>query len=782
MLTGLQLIDIANTLYTARNIRRHIEIAHVSSQQLFTLCRLVSSFRTWPDVETQINTYLDEYGEVQDSADTQLRGIRNDLREVTQKIKARLNQIMTANPEAIQERVITARYDRFVIPVKTSHKAQFKKGILHDMSSTGSTCYIEPVAIKSMNDRVRELAARERARIYAVLRMLSEQHVAPIAEDVCNLADVLGVLDAAAARARCSRTFRGLDVKFDNSKPLCLNGVRHPLLVWQAMENMTDEERQNPKDDESSEDANGHFVVPEEPEWKKRVVPCNYVLEEEVRCVCVTGPNTGGKTITLKTIGISVLMAKAGMFIPATLPRVTELIPRPSDEEGDVEGAKLVRMPYFDKVLADIGDDQSLVQSLSTFSGHVQRIKRILVASTPKTLVLLDEIGSGTDPAEGAALGMSILRHLAIEKRSALTFATTHHGELKTLKYAKDDSARFFENASVEFDDVQMKPTFRLIWGIPGRSNALAIAERLGMRRDIVDEARFLLTGSGDSEDDSAKQLDIDKMISSLERDKNAAERAREQAERALGELQGMKAEVQSRLERLRKSEVTLRKEQKNAMDAEMRLAQKKIGKVIKEMQQGGGSAQAANRATEKLKGMTFPGSVPGQATASEKIVSLKSCDEVQIGDKVVVSRLSVNEVDVVDIVSKKEVVVGIGSMKAKVNISEISSLNRRQVSQERNTFRQKRKSSEEKKLVAVQTAVNTVDIRGERVDGAEAKVEQAIDKAIAMGTLWVIHGHGTGRLRNGIRQFLKSHQLVERIEHAKQVDGGTGVTIAYLE
>lgn len=376
---------------------------------------------------------------------------------------------------------------------------------------------------------------------------------------------------------------------------------------------------------------------------------------------------------------------------------------------------------------------------------------------------------------------MAILRHLTVGKRASLTFATTHHGELKTLKYGNDDTARFFENACVEFDDVKMAPTFKLVWGIPGRSNALAIASRLGMNETVVEEAKFLLNGSNGLEGESSKRVNFDKMISSLEHDKNAAQTAREEAERSMKQIEGMRAELEDRLERLRVSENELRKEQKTAMNEEVKAAKKQIGRVIKEMQRGGGSAQAASKATEKLENITLPG---GESTIQKRSKNLTS-DEINVGDRVFVARLGNSDVEVVEKKSDKEIVVAIGPMRATIKIKEVTDIaaKRKRINEEEETTPKQveNKSPQNSKQLRIRTAANTVDIRGQRVEGAQASVEKALDKALAMGVVWIIHGHGTGRLRTGIREYLKQHSLVQRIEDAEQADGGTGVTIAYL-
>lgn len=415
ILTGKELIAVAQTLAAARTLRRHIESAakNVGDKrnpaELMCLRDMVAPFRTWPEKEREIKRCLDDFGEVTTAADPQLSTVRAELQRALEEVRAKLNDIMAKHADAIQERVMMQRYDRFVIAVKMSRKGDFRRGIVHDASSTGSTAYIEPASVKPLNDRLRELVAKEKARVNAVLRKLSQDIVAPIADDIRRIGNTLARIDAAAARARCSYALDAVDVVFDDEKPVKLLGARHPLLVWKAMDKAEygGEHSNNAMDVHAISERNDDIYVgdlnaeqSEEPLWKRAVVPSSYKLNEDVRCVCVTGPNTGGKTLCLKTLGTCVLMAKAGLFVPAKAPSAVARLTREhglaGNESGDGEFEDFARIPYFDAVLADIGDDQSLVQSLSTFSGHVRRIKRILAASSPQTLVLLDEIGSGT--------------------------------------------------------------------------------------------------------------------------------------------------------------------------------------------------------------------------------------------------------------------------------------------------------------------------------------------------------------------------------------------------
>lgn len=385
------------------------------------------------------------------------------------------------------------------------------------------------------------------------------------------------------------------------------------------------------------------------------------------------------------------------------------------------------------------------------------------------------------DPAEGAALGMAILRHLAIGRHAALTFATTHHGELKTLKYSTDESAGLFENASVEFDDVRMQPTYRLQWGVPGRSNALAIASRLGLGDSIVQEAKDMLTGGEGAERE--RRVDVEQMVISLEREKNEAEQARTDAERAREEVVFLRNELRTRLERLQTGEKTMRLEQQAAIDKELMEAKSSIAKVIRDMQRSGQSAQAAGKASQRLEQLTVARERSSRSIPSrENGRAVKDTTELQVGDAVTVATLGNSAAEIVDILNTKEVMVAVGGMRAKVKAKEILDVRReRRAGAVPRTTRAVSNEGNTGKKLSMRTAANTIDIRGERVDEAVAHVDAAIAKAIPLGAAWIIHGHGTGRLRTGIREHLARHELVSRLEDADQSDGGRGVTIAYL-
>lgn len=382
VLTTVDLLAIARTLTVGRIVRK--QIISADPEAFPTLHAIVSPLKTVFAAEKEILRCIDEYAEVVEAADESLGNVRGSMRAAASEIRAILTSLMTRNSDAIQDRLITTRYDRYVIPVKASHKAKFRSCVVHDTSASGQTLYIEPSPVRPINDRLKQLVSKERAIIQAILQRLSLKVVAPVASDIAAVCGAIAVLDAAAARAHASDSLKAVDVAFSEGTSLNLPAARHPLLMWAAVDST------NFADTSKSENTEAG-----EPGWKKKVVASTYAPPEGVRCVCVTGPNTGGKTLSLKTLGVCALMAKAGLFIPAEVPPSIESLL--SDDKTIIGVDEVhVTIPFFDKVLADIGDDQSLVQSLSTFSGHVRRIKRILTESTPQTLVLLDEIGSGT--------------------------------------------------------------------------------------------------------------------------------------------------------------------------------------------------------------------------------------------------------------------------------------------------------------------------------------------------------------------------------------------------
>ncbi len=715
ILSGEELLDIATTLAGARRLRRQID----GQEDLPVLQALVADLRTFPELEQEIHRCIDDRAQVADRASVKLGNVRQQLKVVRDRIYSKLQHIMQRQSGALQENLITQRNDRFVLPVKAAQKDAVS-GIVHDVSTSGSTLYVEPHSIVENGNKRRALRKEEEVESEAIRQMLTYQ-VAEVFDDLEHLMVTVVKLDLAAARARYGLWMEGNAPRFVDKEQVTLRQLTHPLLLWQQKK-----------------------------EQKEKVVPTDLVIRPELRVVAITGPNTGGKTVTLKTLGLTALMAKVGMFIPAREP---------------------VELPWFDSVLADIGDEQSIEQSLSTFSGHVKRIGRILDTidqlkgenEVANSLVLLDEVGAGTDPSEGSALAIALLKHLADSTR--LTVATTHYGELKSLKYEDER----FENASVEFDDEKLAPTYRLLWGIPGRSNALSIAKRLGLKESVLAQAKEQMGGANE---------DVNQVIEGLEAQRQRQEKRAIEAEKLVAKAEKFYKEVEARAQSLRDREEKLKRQQEKSVETALLHARAEVAKVIRELQKGGLTGQDAQKATEELNRIEEKRLPTGKHPA--KVKSDGKGYRPKEGERVRLASLGGQVADVIAEADEDgKVSVRFGIMKMTVDLSDIESLK----GEKAEPIEKKPKVQPVAKTLLeapmVRTESNTVDLRGMRVSEAESVIEEAI--ARARGPLWLIHGHGTGKLRRGVQEYLKLHPQVESFEAADQVDGGKGVTVAKI-
>ncbi|NET34564.1 MAG: endonuclease MutS2 [Cyanothece sp. SIO1E1] len=754
LLAGTPLLEIATTLAGVRQLRRIID----SQPEVPVLTALVADLRTYPELEQEIHHCIDEQGRVADRASPKLTGIREQQKHRRDQIYQILQRILQRQAHAVQEQLITQRGDRFVIPVKAPQKDAIP-GIVHDASTTGATLYIEPHKIVNLGNQLRQLQRQEQAEEEAILRRLSAQ-VAAVKSDLEHLLAVATLLDLATARARYSYWLGANPPRFispDADETVTLRQLRHPLLVWQQMH-----------------------------EQGISVVPIDLLIQPHIRVVAITGPNTGGKTVTLKTLGLVTLMAKVGLFIPAREP---------------------VELPWFDQVLADIGDEQSLQQNLSTFSGHIQRISRILQAIEPEAannvemqhvaslqnfasgqmegsdevaaiapieetaatpsakipanaLVLLDEVGAGTDPSEGSALAIALLKYLAEQTR--LTVATTHFGELKALKYQDER----FENASVEFDDVTLSPTYRLLWGIPGRSNALTIARRLGLHPAVVDQAQAQRQ-LGDTED-------VNQVIAGLEAQRRSQESKAQASAQLLNQTERLHREVAQKAAALRERERQLKQEQEQAVQQAIAQAKTEIAQVIKQLQQGPVKAQDAKQATDALNQIQ-------QQYVPPPPPPPPSGFRPQVGDRIRIPRLGQTAEVITAPDADGELSVRFGLMKMTVSLTDVESLTgeKAELPTRPKSMAHTSVASKPEAVLEIRTSQNTIDLRGNRVADAEVLVDRKI--ATLQGPLWIIHGHGTGKLRKGLQAFLQRHPQVEHYKPAEPEDGGTGVTVAYI-
>jgi DNA mismatch repair protein MutS2 len=584
--------------------------------------------------------------------------------------------------------------------------------------------FIEPQAVIPLGNRIRQLEGQEREAEQAVLLELSGLVAAELPA-LEHLQEVLMQLDAALARARYGQWMGAVRPELDGDPlaPLHLEDLRHPLLLWQ-----------------------------ERREGGAAVVPVAVRVEGPLRVVAITGPNTGGKTVTLKSVGLAALMARAGLFLPC---------------------GGSPRLPWCRQVLADIGDEQSLQQNLSTFSGHVRRIARILEALPPAgadlaaqsgaDLVLLDEVGAGTDPTEGTALAIALLRQLA--ERARLTIATTHFGELKALKYSDER----FENASVAFDVETLSPTYRLQWGIPGRSNALAIASRLGLDAAVLEQAQGLLAPSGEGE--------VNQVIAGLESQRQRQQEAAEEAAALLARTELLHEELLERWQQQKQQSAELQEQRRQQLERSIRDGQQEVRRIIRRLRQGRDAdttrlGETARRAGQRLKTLQEQHRPAPERRDHQGWLP-------KLGDRVRV--LSLGKAGEVMALSAdgRELTVRCGVMRLNLELSAIEGLNGEKPAPPpppQVAIRSSRRLGGG--VPQVRTERNTVDVRGLRVHEAEAAVEDQL--RTANGPLWVIHGIGTGKLKRGLRDWLATLPYVERVSDAEQGDGGPGCSVIW--
>ena len=703
--SGEELLTVADTLSAARRLRRQID-----DPELRPVCTaLLADVATLPELEQRLKFAIEEGGRIADRASAALEGLRRQWQELRSRRRDKLQDVIRRWSAHLQDTVIAERHGRPVLAVKAGAGGQCP-GMVHDSSASGSTVFVEPKSVVDLGNRLADLDGRIREEEQRVLAALS----AAVAEQVDGLFALMAVLlqlDLALARGRYGQWLGAVPPRLEASSdaPFTLQNLRHPLLVWQ------ERRQQGPA-----------------------VVPVSVDVSPALRVVAITGPNTGGKTVTLKSLGLAALMARAGLWLPCT-------------------GSPA--LPWCAQVLADIGDEQSLQQSLSTFSGHVKRIGRILEAldSGPApALVLLDEVGAGTDPSEGSALATALLRTLA--DRARLTVATTHFGELKALKYS--DSR--FENASVAFDSETLSPSYHLLWGIPGRSNALAIATRLGLDAGVIAEARSLLSPRGDGEANT--------VIRGLEEQRQRQQAAAEDAAALLARTELLHEELLKRWETQKQHSAERQERGRQRLETSIRSGQKEVRQLIRRLrddQADGETARQAGQRLRKLEDRHRPEPERRQHQGWRP----------QVGDRI--RLLALGKAAEVLAVSGDGLQLNVrcGVMRSTVELSAVESLDGRKPEPPAPVVQVKARRGSGG--AEVRTSRNTIDVRGMRVHEAEAAVDDVL--RAANGPVWVIHGIGTGRLKRGLRDWLASLSYVERVVDAEQSDGGAGCSVIWV-
>ncbi|AXF55839.1 endonuclease MutS2 [Salicibibacter kimchii] len=655
-------------------------------------------------LEASIRRTISENGHVLDSASEALRAARHQISTFEATIRTKLEQMLRSKDAEtkLSDRVVTIRNERYVIPVKQAYRNAFG-GIVHDQSSSGQTLFIEPQSVVTANNQLREARMKEKQEIERILRVLTEE-VAVEGEHLSSNTDILAQLDFISAKALYARKIRGVQPQLNDHRYLYFPQARHPLL--------------NESD----------------------VVPIDLEIGGDFHSLVITGPNTGGKTVALKTVGLFTLMAQSGLFLPT---------------------AEKAEATVFTNVFADIGDEQSIEQSLSTFSSHMTNIITILQDVDDQSLVLFDELGAGTDPAEGAALAVSILDK--VHARDARTVATTHYTELKGYAYNRSGVM----NASVEFDVDTLSPTYRLLTGVPGRSNAFAISRRLGLPENIIEAAESEM---------AADTKQAEQMITSLEARYQEAEQAQEEAEdtrrqaeklhreldRAFAELQDQKQSIYEEAEAKAKAEVEKAKQEAEAIVADLRHLQQE-GHAVKE-----------HELIEARKGLE---KASPQLTKKQERVKRKAqqANSYEPGEEVFVPRFNQSG-HVVETSGKDEYSVQLGIMKMTLKAVELEKTSRPKP--EKNEKRFTRVSGRSSHVKP------ELDLRGERYEIAMTEVEKYLDQAVlaGYGRVHIIHGKGTGALRKGVKELLAKHPSVKNTRDGGMNEGGIGNTVVELK
>ena len=705
-LSPRMLLDVAALLRASRAAR---DVLITDRDNTPMLRARVEGILEARNVERDITDAILSEDEIADRASSELMNIRRHLRGAQERIKEKLNQMIrsSAIQKYLQESIITVRNDRYVIPVRAEYRAQVP-GLVHDQSTSGATLFIEPMAAVEMGNEIREWEIKEAREIERILAALSSE-VAPYAEALRSNVEILAELDFIFAKGLLSRRLRCVAPKMNENGFLHIIRGRHPLI---------DPEKVVPSDIWLGYDAK----------------------EQGFNTLVITGPNTGGKTVTLKTLGLMELMAQAGLQVPAEL------------------GTELA---VFEQVWADIGDEQSIEQSLSTFSGHMTNIVTIMQEVTPRDLVLFDELGAGTDPTEGAALAQSILtRLLHIRVR---TVATTHYSELKVFALTTEG----VENASVEFDVETLRPTYRLSIGVPGKSNAFEISRRLGLAENLIENAKKLL---------SSDEVRFEDVIANAEYHRQIAERERQLAQEASRETLKMRDEAEKlrrEMEEKRTESVRKAKEEARRILQEARRESESIISELKRMKKEAGSASEVNALRHQLdrgidamsEGLQTPDAEDGEAPKT-----------VRPGDQVKVLTFGTVASVMGEPNSRGEVELASGNMKFKAKLADLRLL--------RNAVPEQKAVVKTKTGAMSRTVPMECDVRGMNLEEALSTVEIYLDEAVMAGLheVSVIHGKGTGVLRSGIRQELRRNRHVRSIRPGMYGEGEDGVTVVSLK
>ena len=713
MLEPQNLVDIQATLTAARHIRNRLSKLE---SQLPLLWGIVSRIVEMPSIEDEINRSISAKGEIMDSASPKLAGLRGQLSDGQQQLLERLNSIIKSprGRKALQSSFITEREGRYVLPLKTDFRRELR-GIVHDVSNTGATVFIEPWSTIELGNELRQLAIEEKREVERILMALSARVGANAAEISQNVA-LLAEMDLELAKARYASKVNATEPEIVSGDCIASNeatikvgtlklvDARHPLLTGNA-------------------------------------VPLSVEIGNDYSILVITGPNTGGKTVALKTIGLLSLMTQAGIPIPAS-------------EES--------RIPFFDCIYADIGDEQSIEQTLSTFSWHMGNIVRIINSSTERALVLLDELGTSTDPNEGAALARAILLHFI--SQGIMVVATTHFSELKVFAHTTPG----LRNASLDFDPITLAPTYHLTMGIPGGSNALAIASRLGLSSEIIDSAKGMMTKGSQ---------DIEMLLSDLMNEKLTAENLHNTLEGEKREVEELKRKLDGELRRLQEQERSLLREERDKLAMDAAELYKEIRHSLTELKKAK-SQENIERARKTLAAVREQTKSISSTLRKKRSLAGGEAEtgSIAVGDEVWMADVNMWGTVLAIRTEDDQIEVQVGNTRLIVGLSDAEKLKPPPGKSIPKTPKVVRKLSAKAPSLEL-------NLRGKRADEAVPELEQYLNDASVSGLsrVRIIHGHGTGVLRQIVREALDSHSLVKSFRPGERGEGGDGVTMVEL-
>lgn len=714
-----ELLDIVSTAQVARHLR---EVAEEYAEQYPIMSEIISELSTFLDLEEATASCIDLDGNILDSASRQLARIRKQLVTTQEKLRNLLESILRSPhyQTAIQDNVVTIRNNRYVIPIKQSFKGNLP-GVIQSRSASGVTVFIEPAGAVELNNQLRDLEAQERIEIRRILKELTDK-VREVLPDLETTVEILAEIDLMNAKAQLCVKLRTTKPEINRRGYIDLIQARHPLLQIASDDTSAIDKAQN----------------------ERKIVPIDFHIGNGFDTLVITGPNTGGKTVALKTIGLLTLMMQAGLHVPA--------------EEGS-------QMSVFDRIFADIGDEQSIEQNLSTFSSHMTRIIRIIKDADDSSLVLLDELGAGTEPSEGAALGMAILDSL--HSCGARTIATTHHDSLKAHAHSKDG----MENASVTFDLKTLMPTYELRIGMPGSSNALRIADRLGLPKEIGEVARSYL---------GSEALEVADLISTVEGMQRELEEQKRIAEGKAMSAARTQQEHEMLLQQLKSRRRKMEQEALLEASSIIQNARKLAEKTIAELREEKASPQTVQRTRQ-----TLTQAKKEIEKAIEPVPSVEgrkpNPGELNVGDKVYVTSLRSQGTLTSLPDSKNMVQIRIGSVKLNLPLSEVLLVSDADSKDEDGQAPVKKINLQHRRKSNIS---GTLDLRGDRAEEALDKADKYLDDAAlaGLGSVYIVHGKGTGVLREVVTEFLSDHPHIASFRLGNQNEGGEGVTVVELK